>query len=221
MKVKAQISKRKTTTKKLKLLTLALMLCVLTFMLYVLPAHTHAAADIGQSKISPASPFYFLKVIKENFELKYTDPAQTDLKQLEFTIRRLREVKALISKNEDLIEPTLIKFQQQLKQVTEAGKVKPGTAAKIREDLINNLQVLQEIYDNIKNSRAKRAVRSTIYMMVQRADIGSSVRLSACDFLAKQATASALNKTEEIVWQERAQNCVNLNTVFDKSAHSF
>ncbi len=60
--------------------------------------------DIGFSKITPDSPIYFLKALRENFELKLAlTPHVKLVRQLEFATRRLREAKTLVWQNQDLI----------------------------------------------------------------------------------------------------------------------
>ena len=67
--------------------------------------------DIGISKITPASFFYFLKTIRENLEMKMAlTPHVKQIRLLEFATRRLREAKSLIGIKEDLISPTLERY---------------------------------------------------------------------------------------------------------------
>ena len=51
--------------------------------------------DIGYSKLDPSSPVYFLKVIRENIEMKTAVTQRVKwLRSLEFTTRRLREARS-------------------------------------------------------------------------------------------------------------------------------
>lgn len=67
--------------------------------------------DIGVSKITPASFFYFLKTVRENLEMKLAlTPHVKLIRQLEFATRRLRETKSLVGGREDLIQPTMERY---------------------------------------------------------------------------------------------------------------
>lgn len=164
--------------------------------------------DIGQSLIHPASPFYFLKGIRENLELKF---AGTDhiriFRQLEFATRRLRETKALIPENEEQIPAILERYSLHLRSLPEKISKNDQALARIKDSLIVHLEVLQKIYDKVSNINAKRAIRLAMYRLIQRADIPDYARISICNLFAKEASSSALNQTEKVVLEERAVKC--------------
>lgn len=178
-------------------------LLVTCLLLLVTTAPAFAIEDIGSSRISPASPFYFLKTIKENFELKFSaTPRVTQIRQLEFATRRLREVKSLIGPgSEALIEPTLERYWYHLQQVTEQSKA--------RDTLSVHLETLQGFYRQIINLRAKMAVRAAINRIIQRVDVPAGAKATACNFLAQEASSSALTRVEKAVLLDRTQKCFN------------
>lgn len=180
--------------------------CIL-FLVSFSPAY--ATEDIGQSRIYPASPFYFLKTIRENIELKFAATPRVKLiRQLEFATRRLREVKSLVAKgSEDPVAPTLEKYWYHLQSLPDKDLKDKELVTKINESLSIHLQVLQTVYSQLSNPRAKMAIRATINRLVGRADLPRNARLQACIFLTKEASSSALNETEKAVFLERALKC--------------
>ncbi len=164
--------------------------------------------DIGISLIHPATPFYFLKTIRENLELKFAlTPRTKFFRQLEFATRRLRETKALISKNEDLIPPTLEKYSSHIKTLPDKDLEDEEIQIRIKESLVVHLETLQKIYDQVSNLRAKIAIRASLNRIIQRADVPVFAKLPICTFFAKEASSAALNQTEKVVLEERAIKC--------------
>lgn len=165
--------------------------------------------DIGVSKITPASSFYFLKTIRETLEMKFAGTSRVRMfRQLEFATRRLRETKSLIPDHEDLIPPTLERYWSHLSSLPQKDIKDQEIETRIKQGLIVHLEVLEQIYNKVTNKFAKMAIRSTINRMSQREDLSFMGKIRACNFLQKEATSSALEEVErEILW-ERAQNCL-------------
>lgn len=166
--------------------------------------------DIGFSKITPNSPIYFLKVLRENFELKLAlTPHVKLVRQLEFATRRLREAKTLVWQNQDLIAPTLQKYGLYLNNLPDKDLQDKEVATRIKESLGVHLQVLlQEMYYQSSSLRAKMSIRAIMNNIIQRADVSAQVKVPICDLFLKEATMSAtLNQTEKIVLLDRANKC--------------
>lgn len=164
--------------------------------------------DIGTSKINPASPFYFLKVIRESLELKFAGTSHVrKFRELEFATRRLREAKTLISINEDLIPPTLEKYSSHLANLSDKDLKDQEISERIKESLVIHLKILQKIYDQVSNKRAKMAIRAALNRIIQRSDVPSYAVVPVCNFFLKEASSSALNQTEQVVFSERAAFC--------------
>lgn len=165
--------------------------------------------EIGESRIHPASPFYFLKTLRENLELKFAGtPRVRMLRQLEFGTRRLREVKSLIpTTHQDLIFPNLERYSSYISSLPDKDLTDEEAAARIKESLVIHLNVLQTIYDQISNREAKMAIRSVLNRIIKRADVPISAKLPVCNFLSKEASSSALNEVERTILLERAIIC--------------
>lgn len=164
--------------------------------------------DIGVSKITPASPFYFLKTIRENLEMKLAlTPHVKLIRQLEFATRRLRETKSLVGKSEDLIQPTLERYWSYINSLPDKDLKDEEVVLRIKESLTVHLEVLQNIYNKLTNPKAKLAVRSIINRITKRSDLPIFAKIPACHFLQKQATSSAIVESERAILLERAQNC--------------
>ncbi len=164
--------------------------------------------DIGVSKITPASFFYFLKTVRENIELKLAlTPHVKKIRQLEFATRRLREIKSLIGGREDLIQPTMERYWFHLNQLDPKDDSDPEVVVRVKESLTVHLEVLQSLYDKLTNPKAKLSIRSVINRMTLRSDLPIFVKIPACYFLQKEATDSALAEGEREILLQRAQNC--------------
>lgn len=182
------------------------------FMFFIFSSGNVAWANedqIGQSRIHPASPFYFLKTIRESFELKFAGTKRIRLlRELEFATRRLREVKSLLTKDQDLIPPTLEKYKSHLNTLPDKNLEDQKLLTRIQESLNVHFDVLEKVYGNTSNPRAKRAIRAAINRISQRPDLPNYARIPICNFLSKEASGSGLNDTEKAVLTDRAQSCL-------------
>lgn len=208
------------------------MLAVVTFFVFSSGNVALAAADvamdqIGQSRIHPASPLYFLKSVREIFELKFAGTTQTrGLRYLEFSTRRIKEVKTLVGLNRpDLIPSTLEKYWSSLEKLLGLINFKDEVlASQVLGQIRQQISTLETVYPQIENPRAKMAIRAAIYrisrwntQLLERLEPKDKIRLSPeitknqipiCDFLSKEASSSALNDTEKAVLTRRAQSCL-------------
>ncbi len=168
--------------------------------------------DIGYSKIHPASPFYFLKAVRENIELGLAGTPRTKmLRTLEFAIRRLRETRTLLTINQDLIPPTLEKYTALINSLTDKHQTDDEFAIILKNNLVIHLKFLEEIYNQTLDIKAKMFIRSTMNRLIQRADTPNYARIPICILFSKEATSASLNQTEQIVLLERAQKCLKIN----------
>lgn len=185
------------------------------------------AVDIGQSRISPASPLYFLKSVREILELKLAPTTHIrSLRELEFANRRIREVKSLVNTpHEDLIQPTLEKYWSGLGQLIGIADMRDeNQAAQVTRSINSHMNLLREIFSQVSSGQAKRAIRATVFRLsgwderlISKLNKGKhfsfaqeviNSKSKACSFLAQEASSSALNDTERIVFQERAEKCI-------------
>lgn len=188
-------------------------LASLSFLVIFLSSCSSAKANennIGFSKIHPAHPLYFLKTIRENFEMSLAQtPRVKWIRQLEFATRRLRETKSLIlAKSEDLIAPTLERYSSHMSNVPDKDIQDQELAVKISDSLGIHLKTLEQIYADVSNIKAKMTIRGVLNKLISRADISSNAKVPICNLFAKEASSSALNEVERIVLLERAQNCI-------------
>lgn len=172
------------------------LIIVFAFLFFISPAYAQGD-NIGSSRIDASSPLYFLKSVREILELKFADTNQIKaIKQLEFATRRIGEVKSLAgTSREDLIEPTLEKYAWHLDKLNG------------NENLSAQMNVLQEVFKVVSDPKAKRSIRLAIFRISEKF---VAPRLSACSFLSKEASSSALNEVEKVVLKERADKCYNL-----------
>ncbi|MBI2600382.1 hypothetical protein HYW42_00345 [Candidatus Daviesbacteria bacterium] len=199
---------------------------VLFLIFFALPVGVFASVpEIGQSQISPASAGYFLKMVKEDIELKL---AQTDnvkfMRQMEFAVRRLREVKSLISeKREDLIEPNLIKYQDHIKKLERYSSGNQDLQVLADERIATHINLLISLYPNIKNTRAQLSIRAAVQNLEKRnrqeikrldkdlrAKVWGKTSLTqklACEFLQKESTNSVLTQAEKKLVNIKAEEC--------------
>lgn len=175
----------------------------------------YAMEEIGQSRLHPAHPLYFLKTVRENLELKFAGTTKVVyIRRLEFATRRLREVKSLIGVgNFELIVPTLENYLFQINTLPDKGMQEREVLKMIGDNLSIHLKVLQKIYTEAENPRAKMAIRSTINRIIERADLPISARMPVCNFMEREASSSALNEVERAVLLQRAEKC----KVYDKN----
>lgn len=206
---------------------------ILIFTFYTLnlffPSAIAQAPDLGRSRINAASPFYFLKSSKEAFQLKLAQnntQARADY-QLRFALERLKEVNSLVyTPGEQLIEPTLDRYLfhlRELQNVWDLGSDKAQTA--LAFTITTQMDVLQRLYPQISDTRAKRSVRATINSLsgwdvklikqlseLKKDSLARQVkdsRLSGCRFLEKAASSSAL-EVERSILQRRAEECLKV-----------
>lgn len=209
---------------------ITILLAVLALAFYLFSCNTVFAKSeiIGQSLIYPTHPLYFLKAIRENLELKFATTSEVKtLRFLEFAHRRLRETNSLIkSSNEDLIPPTTERYWLHINSIKNLEEPKTERLNKIiLEEISRHLLVLQSLYSQTENSRAKMALRAAIYRLSTRnaelLDILAKSsgtdqvkkfipsQLLSCNFLLKESSSSALNQVERGVYGERAEKCFN------------
>ena len=163
--------------------------------------------NIGYSKITPESPVYFLKTVRENLELKFALTTRVrNLRQLEFATRRLREAKTLIPINQDLIPPTLERYASHLNTIPDKDLNNQELSNGIKQALSMHLLVLQQIYPGA-NLRSRMFIRSAMNRIIQRADVPTFAKAPVCAFFSKEASSSALNQTEQSVLGDRAKKC--------------
>lgn len=179
--------------------------------------------DIGQSKIHPASPLYFLKSAKEILELKFTKTTQQKaLKYFEFAERRIREVKALSKFNHpDLIPPVLERYWSYLNRSSNLLSFGGTEGDQVLDQIGKHLIVLEGLQTD--HPKAKIAIRALIYRISDwnssflkklpddvRKQLASKITANqsiACKFLSKEASSSSLNQTEKAVYIQRTQKC--------------
>lgn len=157
--------------------------------------------SVGYAKLSPASPFYFLEVIRESVEMKlsFKQPAKIQ-KQIAFSQRRIQEVNSLaLSHSQDLIAQTLENYKSNLSSIPQVG----GGDALLADQLADLLAV----YPQVINTQGRMAIRAVVNLLGERADLPKAIKLPACAFLAQEASSSALNDTEKFTLIQRAKQC--------------
>lgn len=183
-------------------------LLVACFLFLVTPAFAQGY-DIGYSKLDPSSSFYFLKGVREEIEIRLALTTHVRLlRQLEFATRRIREARSLVSKNQQLIPASLERYTATLGTLLDRRVINDELALKIESSLSTHLDVLQQMYQDLLDADAKRSVRATINRIVSRPDVPKLAKLSACSFLKKEASSSALTQSEQIILLERARKCL-------------
>ncbi|MDP3733124.1 MAG: DUF5667 domain-containing protein [Candidatus Daviesbacteria bacterium] len=184
------------------------------FLLFTFPYRASAVDDIGQSKIYPTHPLYFLKSVKEILELKFAPTSEIKaIRYLEFSQRRIREAKSLVeAKRFEMIAPTLEHYLFNLQKVM--GLMDFKDEAKLRqlsETVSTHVQVLNNLYSKIESQPGQRAIRTTLFKLSQLDNPPknlSKFQGEICDFLVKEASSSALNEVEIAVLKERASLCL-------------
>lgn len=201
------------------------MTIVLLFLTIIPPVYAQTDM-IGRSQITPASPLYFLKAVREIIELKVAGTARVkSLRELEFATRRIREANSLVeTAHEDLIEPTLSRYTVQLRKLNSLASLSDEiVAAQTVESVVLHMSVLQEIYPKVIEPRAKMSIRTAIFKLSEwEQDLISKLsrifkshlvekvlpaKLSGCNFLVKEASSSALNEVEKTVLIKRGVDC--------------
>lgn len=211
MNLKALLDKRSLNQIILNMrITIIFVLLALLLFSHPYPAFANKE-DIGYSTISPASPFYFLKGVREYLELKFAGTYHIKmLRQLEFAKRRLRETRTLLTIDQELIVPTLERYIAHMNRVTDKHLPNAEFVMQIQDDLAVHLAALERIYAQADNPRAKMAIRSAMNRIIQREDVANEAKLPVCEIFLKEASSSALNQTEQVVLQNRAQKCLKI-----------
>lgn len=182
---------------------------------------------LGQSQIHPAHSLYFLKTVREILELKFagTDRIKS-LRRMEFSTRRIREVKALVNvQKEELIAPTLEKYGALLKDIIGTTNItEKELSTQLGESIDNHLNALYLVYETVSNPDAKRSIRLTVHrladlnsefieraleheQMINVVNLRRARQTMVCEFLQREASSSTLNQVEQGVYLKRASSC--------------
>lgn len=185
------------------------------------------ALEVGDSLISPGSSLYFLKAIREKIELYFSSNYQVQTqRELEFSVRRLREVKTLIEEGrEDLIEETLQKYRNHLDEVQKLDNGGRSMHINVGASIARHMYVLQSLYYNINEVEAKRAVRTSIQRVLEhnwnllgskelevgeKQDLSDQIALrqiAGCKFLNEETKNTAFNESEREILKEYVSDC--------------
>lgn len=187
------------------------------------PNSDPGAVEVGEALISPASPAYFLKMLRERIELMLGgSPIVKVTRELEFGQRRLREVNTLVkSRKQELIAATLEKYKAHIRNARDFAASDTQIQIKAIEAVGRHVNVLKRVYDQVGNPQAKVAIRGAILQAEEqnralmgkldsKEDLKTEVVLrqsDTCKFLAREATSSALNATERSIFRDRADVC--------------
>ncbi len=182
--------------------------------------------EIGTSRISPGSPWYFLKAAREKIERNLAlTPEVQRIRVLEFAGRRLREVKSLINTpRESLIESTLVHYRDSVDELDKKTAKTEDLQVWATEGLGEHLDIMLSIYPQIHNLNAKRSLRATIELLeehnrllVQKltdqnqkkalVDRITLTQATVCNFYAKELNSPELNDVERYVLSSRLQKC--------------
>lgn len=214
------------------LVILSLFFTIITPVLAATPTASPSAVvdpgklEVGDALISPASSLYFLKALRERIEMMFSGSSEIKAhRQLEFSVRRLREVKSLIEENrQDLIEETLERYKEEIKGLNSLSARNDALKKTLGESVARHLYVLQTLYLQVNEKGAKRAVRATIQELM-----GFNKKLlteiedqklkdvlmektalreeSACQFLAGEVNSADLNEPERQILKEYVVQC--------------
>lgn len=185
------------------------------------------ALEVGDSLVSPSSPLFFLKALREKIELYFVpNHLVQSQRELEFAVRRLREVKTLIEENrEDLIEVTLQKYRNHLDQVNKVGGGTAGLRVDLGSSAARHMYILQSLYYNTSNEAAKRAIRTSIgrileynWLLLENeklpiAEYDQLVenvalrQIAGCQFLNEESNNTSINQSERAILKEYVQDC--------------
>lgn len=196
-------------TMRITILPLAFFISAIVFFSNCTSAY--AVQDlIGKSQLHPAHLLYFLKPVRESLEMHFAQTRRVKMiRQLEFATRRLREVRSLIdTKREDLIEPNLEKYWYHFQKLPDKDLADGELVASIKGVTAVHLEVLEDVYQQVVNKRAKISIRSAINRLSQRQDPEPETKDRACEFLARESTSSALNQAEQAIYSERTKKCL-------------
>lgn len=184
------------------------------------------AVEVGEPLIKPTSPFYFIKIIREQFEEKFGSSERKDkvTRQLEFSQRRLREVNSLIKGNrQDLIEVFMQRYRENITSALLFTGPEDSLKAVVAGALARHLDVLARSYDQVGDPKAKRAIRASFIFAHEKSsgslaglkgedkkDLESKIDnrlVVGCKFLIREASSAALTETESLLLQEKASSC--------------
>lgn len=185
------------------------------------------ALDVGDSLVSPSSPLYFLKALREKVELYFSPNEMVkSQRELEFAVRRLREVKTLIEENrQDLIEVTLQKYRNHLDQVNHVGGGTEGLRVDLGSSAARHMYVLQSLYYNISDENAKRAIRTSIERILEYNwallenknltgdeynDLVQNIALrqiAGCQFLIEETRNTSISESERAILGNYVKEC--------------
>lgn len=195
---------------------------IVAFYLFLLTTPAFAQ-NVGSSRLSPDNPLYFLKAIRESLEIQFAGTEKVRvLKRLEFAQRRLREVNSLAaSHREDLVAPNIEKFLLEINLVRPVKDVSMNPT--VSNSLGHYMEVLVAIHDSLTDPRAKLAIRSAIYRLMDfnytyytnmQPIVANKIFppqeskfKRGCDLLTKEASSSALNESERQILKERGEKC--------------
>lgn len=183
--------------------------------------------EIGYAQIHPASNIlYSLKMLKESLESKLATTTNVKAaRNLEFATRRIREVRELAKINkEEMIEATLERYWVSMQDLLGSTNLKDERLAQeTTEQVYKHLYILEQIYPDLKEKRAKMSVRLAINRIstwqgeiIKRLNklsqnaIEARVLLHqklACGFLIKEASSSALSETDKEIISNRINLC--------------
>lgn len=209
-----------------KLLFLAILFLIpIPYTLFPIYTHAQDATQVGFSQISPASPLYFLKAVRENFEWRLAKKKGEQVsRQLEFAQRRLREINSLLGgKDESFIAPTANRYQAQMDKASSISGDSDDLQLVLTDYLSRHLLVLEDQYSRTSDRLGQVFLRATIekdqelsQKLIDKAGGDYKDRLTitlsqsqylTCQFFIKEASLSALNEVEREDLSQRAQNC--------------
>lgn len=180
----------------------------------------------AQARISPSSPLFFLKAVRENIELSLALTKQVRrIRTLEFAGRRLREVNSLIgTPDEPLIESSLLHYRKltgDLDKLTTSGEDLKVWAA---EGEGEHLNTLLDDYPKISDRNAKGSVLATIEVLeshnralagtikdsIQKRELIDRIATSqarTCNFYAQRLKDGNLNDVNKTILAKLLGKC--------------
>ncbi len=185
------------------------------------------ALEVGDSLVSPSSPLFFLKALREKVELYFApNHLVSAQRELEFAVRRLREVKTLIEEDrQDLIEVTLQKYRNHLDKVNKVGGGTEGLRVDLGTSAARHMYVLQSLYYNTNDETAQRAIRTSIerileynWLLLENPELTEEEydqlvqkvalrQLAGCQFLNEESKNTSMNQAEQQALQEYVKDC--------------
>ncbi len=153
--------------------------------------------NVGESRISPASPLYFIKYLRENFEMFLTGSNNALLyRQLEFGRRRLREIQTLIKeKRLDLVDRNLDRYRSSMKSVDELASKVPQEQLQVATTLSQYQDSLRHLYGEI----ADLPIKQKILLQVDRDRQFDSRLLNNLNVSPRPQILDYLNLRQEVI----------------------